>query len=296
LKNSIAAFFMLFYLMQKYTFYYINIFKLAFNTMKKNLILTLLTCLISLCTHHAEAQTKQPKKPKDTPKKDAPQPNKGQSKDVQVFDQSDAKDDYDYFQKKKSEQPKNIIKINPLEVLNASFPVFYERVLSPKFSVEIGIGVTTITSNFAEFQTALLGDIGSAYEGFYKGKTGPLLKLGFRYYAGKGDDAPEGAYFALEYQMKKYNFDAYKLNANGDRTYSAPYQASSVTNSELLRILFGYQYEGNSNFTWDPYIGLGWRQTTFNGNYLGDNRQVLLGSVSAYKPVFIIGFKMGVAF
>jgi hypothetical protein len=264
--------------------------------MKKNLVLTLLVCLVSVCTHHVTAQTKQPKKTTTPPQKKDPQPKKGQSKDVQVFDQSDAKDDYDYFEKKKSDNPKNIIKINPLEILNASFPIFYERVLSPKFSAEIGIGLTTITPSFAEFQSALLGGNGYAFEGLQKGKTGPLLKIGFRYYAGRGDDAPEGAYFALEYQMKKYNFDAYKLNPGGDRSYSAPYQASSITNTDLLRILFGYQYEGNSNFTWDPYIGLGWRQTTFNGYYQDDASKVVLGSISVYKPVFIIGFKMGVAF
>jgi hypothetical protein len=275
--------------------FHINILKLAFNTMKKNLVLTLIAFLFSVCSHQATAQTKPPKKT-TPPQKQDPQPKKGQSKDVQIFDQSDAKDDYDYFDKKNSNNPKNIIKINPLELLNASFPIYYERVLSPKFSAEIGIGVTAITSSFAGLQSALDTEVGTSFEGLYKGKTGTVLKLGLRYYAGRGDEAAEGAYFALECQMRKYNFDAYRLSANGGISYSAPYQASSVTSTDLFRILFGYQYEGSSNFTWDPYLGIGWRQTTFNGQYQDTNNQVTLGSVSTYKPVFIIGVKMGIAF
>jgi hypothetical protein len=263
--------------------------------MKKNFFLTLISIFLLVCTH-LSAQTKPSKQKPNAPKpaqKDDTQPNKGQSKDVQVFDQND-KDDYDYFVKKNSNNPKNIIKINPLEVLDASFPVFYERVIHPKFSVEIGLGITTVSSTFAEFRGELSNS--AYYDGFFKGKTGPMFKLGFRYYASKGDDAPEGGYFAVEYQIKKFNFDAYKLTPGGSRNYSAPYEATSVTNSDMLRILFGYQSESNSNFTWDPYIGLGWRKTAFNGWYLDDNSVTVLGSVATFKPVFIIGFKMGVAF
>jgi hypothetical protein len=263
--------------------------------MKKNFFLTLIPIFLLVCTH-LSAQTKPSKQKPNTPKpaqKDDTQPNKGQSKDVQVFD-ANGKDDYDYFVKKNANNPKNVIKINPLEVLDGSFPVFYERVIHPKFSVEVGLGVTTVSSTFAEFRSALSNS--AFYDGFVKGKTGTMFKIGVRYYASKGDDAPEGSYFAAEYQVKKFNFDAYKMDINGSRISSAPYQATSVTNSDLLRLLFGYQYEGNSNFKWDTFIGLGWRTTTLNGWYLNDNSKAVLGSVSNVKPVFIIGFKLGVAF
>jgi hypothetical protein len=264
--------------------------------MKKNFLLTLLPILLLVCTH-LTAQTKQPKNTPNAPKpakKDDKAPQKGQSDDVQIFDQTKAKDDYDYFEKKKSSNPQNIVKIAPLEALDGTFPIFFERVLSNKFSVEVGLGVTTTTESFSIIRAELTGS--TEYENFYKGNTGSFFRIGAKYYASKSDDAPEGPYVGLEFQVKKFKFDAYKLDASGYAIYSAPYQATTVTNTDLIRIVFGYQSLTRSDFAWDYYIGLAWRKHTFNGMYRDDNSKPIIGEIASYKPVFVIGAKIGLGF
>ncbi len=273
-------------------FYIFKNFKLN-GIMKKSIFLTLLSFFFIFgkdLTAQRRGETSKPtKKENEKPKRE--KSKKGESKDVEVFDQGD---DYEYFEKKNSDNPKNVIKINPLDAISGSFPIYFERVLSNKFSVEVGVGLTAtsewnITINQELFEN-------SDYEGFHKGKTGLMFKIGARYYAGRGDDAPEGTYFALEYQTKNYKFDAYPI-VNGSRFQGALVE-SSVSNTDLIRILFGYQSEGSSsNFVWDPYIGIGWRKHTFNGWYEEENTSnAIFGEKSEYKPIFLIGFKMGIRF
>ena len=234
-----------------------------------------------------EAPTESQKEPKKESKKES---KKGESKDVQVFD---AKDDYDYFEKKNNSNPKNVIKINPLEILNGTFPIFYERVVAPKVSVEVGLGVTAVSAFYSALQQELSNN--QDYDGLAKGKTGLMFKIGARYYAGRRDEAPEGPYLGVEYQVKKYVYDAFPYTG-GYRASSGPTQEASSTDTDLLRILFGYQSDNSNNFSWDPYIGIGWRKHTFNGWYLDENSKAILGSVSSSKPVFLIGVKMGLRF
>lgn len=289
--------------------------------MKGKLLLTLLA-LFLLGTNSVIAQRRngnesesKPKATKKEPKKEVkketetevetekveenksqPKPaKKGQSKEVQVFDNGD---DYDYFQKKKSNSPKNAIKINPLEVLDGTFPIYFERVIHPKLSVEIGLGFTSTSPYYVSIRQELSNT--GEYDGFAKSKTGSMFKLGARFYANRNDVAPEGAYFSLEYQVKKFKYDAYPLQGSPSNGYyrasSPPFKEESITNSDVIRVLFGYQYENDSNFSWDPYIGIGWRKRAFNGSYLDDNNKPQFGTKSEAKPVFIVGFKMGILF
>ncbi len=267
--------------------------------MKKNLFLTLLPFLLLLSTDIL-AQTKQPKpksngttKPKQPSEKEV---KKGQSDDVQVFDQKDGKgkDDYDYFEKKESTNPKNVFKISLFEAIDGTFPLLFERVIAPKFTAELGLGVTTSSSGYAEIRS-ILG--GSEYDNFVKGQTGSFVRIGVRYYPSRSDYVPEGPYFALEFQMKQFKFDALKLDAQGSPIYSAPYQSTTITNYDLARFVFGYQVLTGSNFTWDSYIGLGWRQHTFNGWYKDETSgKAILGDNSSSYPTLMIGVKIGIGF
>jgi hypothetical protein len=262
--------------------------------MKKIFLLTLLFLNFWSVGLNAQRRGDSPKTPKkENQKPSKKESKKGQSKDVQVFDQSDDYDN-DVFDKKNADNPKNIIKINPFEALDGAFPIYYERVLSDKFSVEVGVGLTA-TSAFTNEISAGLFD-SKDYDGFYKGKTGLMFKLGARYYAGRGDYAPEGTYFALEYQAKNFKFDAYPF-INGSRTSSGPYQETTVSNTDLVRLLFGYQTDSSSNFVWDYFLGIGWRKHTVNGWYVDENTSVpALGEQSSYKPVLLLGIKMGIRF
>ena len=257
--------------------------------MSKKLLIPLIIALF--CTQTAlYAQTKAPKtskKENEAPKKEV---KKGNSKDVQVFDN---KDDYEYFEKKANTNSKNIIKFNPFDIFLASFPIYYERVLAPKISAEIGLGVTTTTGAFTALEEVIFNNVQT--EGFYKGKTGLMFKLGMRYYPSKHDDTPEGTYLGLEYQVRQYAFDAYPYK-NGARASQGPYQNTTITQQDLIRFILGYQMEGRGSFNWDPYIGIGWRKLTFNGWYENDSNVPVLGQIAILKPTFIIGCKVGLGF
>jgi hypothetical protein len=260
--------------------------------MKKIFLLTLLFLTIFNMGLNAQRRGDSPKPPKKENQKPSKKGSqKGQSKDVQVFDEED---DYDYFENKSNSNPKNIIKINPFEALDGAFPIYYERVVSSKFSVEVGVGLTATSAFTNEINSGLFGN--NDYDGFYKGKTGLMFKLGARYYAGRGDYAPEGTYFALEYQVKNFKFDAYPY-INGSRTSSGPFQETTISNADLARLLFGYQTDSSSNFVWDYFLGVGWRKHTVDGWYVDENTSnPVLGEQSSYKPVLLLGVKMGIRF
>ena len=233
------------------------------------------------------AQTKPPKSDKKETKKES---KKGESKNIQVFD---SKDDYDNFNKNKNFNPTNVLKVNPVDFITSTFPLFYERVVAPKVSVEVGLGVTVIRDFYYRLKEGFFGD--KEYGGFVKAKTGLVFKIGARYYLGKYDNAPEGPYCGVEYQFKQYVFDALPYAGGSRATSGLPYQKTTTTENDLIRLLYGYQFHANGTLIIDPYLGIGWRKHTFNGWY-EDNKIPILGSHSASKLILIFGVKMGFRF
>jgi hypothetical protein len=225
-----------------------------------------------------------------TPKKPVKEvEDKGQSDDVEVVSQET---DTDYFVKKQNKMPKNVFKLDLIEVLDGTFPLFYERVIAPKFSAQLGVGMTSFTPILAELRPIYSGIYDEDYLGYVKAKTGIYLSIGARYYAGRNTFAPEGAYIAVESQFKQYKFEAESSNgsASGDKT------ETKITNFDMIRILFGFQGEKYNNFTWEPQIGFGWRKHTYDGLIRDDNFNPIRGSVTSVKPVLVFGFKIGVQF
>jgi hypothetical protein len=213
--------------------------------------------------------------------------DKGQSDEVEIVTQET---DTDYFVKKKNSLPKNVFKLDLLEVFDGTFPLFYERVIAPKISLQLGVGVTSFKPIFAEFRPIYSGISDDDYLGNdAKDKTGLFLSIGAKYYAGRNTFAPEGAYLAVESQFKQYKFET--VNNSGSTKIE-----TKITNFDMFRVLFGFQGEEFNNFTYEPQLGFGWRKHTFDGLIRDDNQNLILGSVSTVKPVFVFGFKIGLRF
>ena len=245
-----------------------------------------------LFVNNATAQKRKVDKSKSTQKEKPAK--KGESSDVQVFDSADKADENQYFEKKKNSNPLNVVKIAPLEILEGMFTLSYERVVSSRMSVEANLGITTVSESQSILKSGLFGK--TDYEGFAKPQSGTCFGLGVKFYLSKNDLAPDGGFIAIETRVRSYNFDAYPF-VGGNRASAGPYQKTTVTDADLLRVIFGYQTDGEY-FSWTPYAGLGYRKHTFTGWYEenDDSSTPVLGSKSESKPVFLFGIKMGLRF
>jgi hypothetical protein len=218
--------------------------------------------------------------------------DKGQSDDVEIVTQET---DTDYFVKKKNSLPKNVFKLDLLEVFDGTFPLFYERVIAPKISLQLGVGVTSFKPIFAEYRPIYSGINDDDYLGYdAKEKTGLFLSIGAKYYAGRNTFAPEGAYLAVESQFKQFKFETIPESSNGNP--GSGRTETTITNFDMFRVLFGFQGEEFNNFTYEPQLGFGWRKHTYEGWIKDDNLNPILGAVSSVKPVFVFGFKIGLRF
>lgn len=147
---------------------------------------------------------------------------------------------------------KNVVKINPLLFFRGEIPIYFERAINPKVSIEAGIGVTLRNYLALSFTGDDADDFGAGTE------IVPRLSFqaGFRYYF-TDDLEPQGSYAQLSFAHLNYTKDIRTKGPTGeftdvilrdDRTYND------------VRLLFGYQMlSGNSNWMFDVYGGPAFR-------------------------------------
>ncbi|MBL7962686.1 MAG: hypothetical protein JNM31_02465 [Flavobacteriales bacterium] len=190
---------------------------------------------------------------------------------------------------------KNVVKANPLLFLRGELPFFYERALTPKLSLEVGVGVT-----FRDYLSFSLG--GQTASADYGAGTTIVPRLsyhvGARFYL-TDDLEPQGWYLQFAMAHLEYVTDITEKNSDGqfsDRTL----RDERIFND--LRGLFGFQMlSGTSNWLIDFYGGLGMR---FRDMTIVTERTDLATSQWTYTteqvddivPVLYAGFKVGLGF
>jgi hypothetical protein len=71
---------------------------------------------------------------------------------------------------------------------------------------------------------------------------------------------------------------------------------SSLAETDLIRLMFGYQGVGDSGISWDFYVGGAYRKLTSDGPYT-TNTQFFNGQRTlSTGPAFLVGCKIGMAF
>jgi hypothetical protein len=254
--------------------------------MKNNIkIVVLLLCSFCMIAD-ASAQSKKKKPVKKT--------EQSKNSDVQVFDDGDGSD---IFKDSKRKEVNNTLKINPFAAVLGDLPLYYERVLSPKLSVEVGVGAS-IKSNGA---WANLGrDIGfsSIYFGndivIDKSRAKPYWSAAVRFFPySSRTNSPEGLYFSLGTRWRTYAYNTHLRNE------SAPFpkQVSSVRQFDYARVTVGYttQYD---HFIMDYFAGFGIRNNQTN-TFIYDitkNYEVKATTSSYNMPALIIGCRLGFVF
>ncbi|MBK9176408.1 MAG: hypothetical protein IPM46_08710 [Flavobacteriales bacterium] len=193
---------------------------------------------------------------------------------------------------------KNIVKINPLLFFRGEMPIHFERALTPRLSLDVGMGVTL--RNYLALSFA--GDHPDADDFGAGTEIIPNLSfhLGARFYL-QDDLEPQGLYLAPVWSHLVYTKDIRELQADGSFT-DKRYRDERTFND--LRLLLGYQSLGySSNWLLDFYGGIGFRNrnmvivnerldlTTSPGQYTYEVEEI-----TDNVPAIFLGIRFGVGF
>ena len=190
---------------------------------------------------------------------------------------------------------KNVFKINPLLFFRGEIPLYYERALTPKLSIELGIGVTY--RNYLA-----LSFVGDDADDFGAG-TKIIPRLSFhiapRFYF-QDDLEPQGFYLQPEFAHLQYSKEiSLKMDTTGVFTGESLLDERTYDD---LRLLAGYQIlSGSSNWMVDFYGGLAVRSRNMvvvkeNHDVTAETYTYTVTETSDVIPAIFLGVKFGVGF
>lgn len=146
---------------------------------------------------------------------------------------------------------KNVLKLNPLLFLRGEVPLYYERALSHRVSVELAAGLTG-----RSYIGGLGDDPPDPYSSGMRMRHRPSAHAGIRWYL-TDDLEPQGLYMHGEFAYLEHVKDITLRDSAGQFT------GESLTDRRVyndLRLFIGYQrLSSTSNWLWDAYCGAGFR-------------------------------------
>lgn len=189
---------------------------------------------------------------------------------------------------------KNVVKINPLLFFRGEIPIYFERAINPRVSIEAGIGVTLRNYLALSFTGDDADDFGAGTEIIPR----PSFNVGLRYYL-VDDLEPNGSYLQVTFAHLNYTKDIRTKGPTGeftdvvlrdDRTYND------------VRFLLGYQMlSSNSNWMFDIYGGPAYRDR-FNVkvqervDFTTDQFTYAIEESKDQTIAFFLGVKVGLGF
>ncbi len=189
---------------------------------------------------------------------------------------------------------KNVVKINPLLFFRGEIPIYFERAINPRVSIEAGIGVTLRNYLALSFTGDDADDFGAGTEIIPR----PSFNVGLRYYL-VDDLEPNGSYLQVTFAHLNYTKDIRTKGPTGeftdvvlrdDRTYND------------VRFLLGYQMlSSNSNWMFDIYGGPAFRDR-FNVkvqerlDFTTDRFTYTIEESKDQTVAFFLGVKVGLGF
>jgi hypothetical protein len=188
---------------------------------------------------------------------------------------------------------KNCVKMNPLLFLQGEIPVYFERAISPRVSLEVGLGITA--RNYISLQLGgEADDFGAGTEVQHK----LAAHVAARYYL-TDDLEPYGWYVSPEFATRTYTKLITTKDAQGEFT-DDKLKDERVYND--MKLLIGYQVlSGTSNWLVDFYGGFGARNRDLQKvreevDLVNDTRNYTVEQVDDTVLGIYLGFKVGIGF
>lgn len=194
-----------------------------------------------------------------------------------------------YERKRVDSEIYNLIKLNPLAILNGDLPIYYERRLGEQVSAEVGIGFTYAYD---------LGEEIWGYDYSYEGRDprpGYSLRAGLHFFPNKSVAAPEEWYFGPEVMWRHY---ATTLTTCSGFT---PVEGIDESRNLLdLKVNAGYILFVADAVLFDFYAGLGMRRRDVfwaTCDYSGPFTVIQQPTHDVnWRPVLSVGVKFGFGF
>lgn len=185
----------------------------------------------------------------------------------------------------------NGLKVDPLQIFRGEILVFYERRITDRVSLEVGLGLTRRNWAYALFAV----DADDLRRNITV-RTGPSARLGVRFYL---KDSPEldGMYIMPQLAYKVYEKEFAELDSAGELN-----GVDHIDRREIgeVNLCFGYQHLSfNSNFFYDIYFGIGYairRGTQVSRQKVPIQTLFTSGPLNDDGPVPLIGVKLGWGF
>ncbi|MEZ4807379.1 MAG: hypothetical protein R2815_07875 [Flavobacteriales bacterium] len=191
---------------------------------------------------------------------------------------------------------KNVFKINPLLFFRGEIPLYYERALTPRLSLEVGVGVTL--RNYLAL--SLVGDDADDFGAGTEIIPNPSFHIAARYYH-ITDLEPQGWYTQVEFAHLMYTKDIRMKGPTGEFTEGKLRDERTYND---IRLLLGHQMlSASSNWLFDLYGGVAFRSRhseKVNETLLaGSSPRVYTYSITEEDdsvPALFLGVKLGLGF
>ncbi|MFD2571177.1 hypothetical protein ACFSUS_11060 [Spirosoma soli] len=150
---------------------------------------------------------------------------------------------------------RNIVKINPLSLLGADASVFYERGLTKRLAIVVGLGFGQETYTY-KYEANVPSPGQFQYE---------RLTIESRYYLTRRHHAPLGVYVGLYSRLARLTIDDYQLDSEGELVRdpnNLPIQEKRQLYVLMPGALAGIQTPIGRRFTLETFLGFHYQVPT----------------------------------
>lgn len=189
---------------------------------------------------------------------------------------------------------KNVIKANPLVFFRGEIPLYYERALTPRLSLELGAGITLRNYIDLSFGGDQVDDIGAGTDILIR----PSFHLATRYYL-VDDIEPQGWYLQLGFSHLEFVRD---INTKGPTGEFTGEKLRDERIFDDIRLWCGHQMlASSSNWLWDVYGGLAMRNRSMTVvsemlDLTNDTYSYAVERKNDVVPAIFLGVRVGLGF
>lgn len=185
----------------------------------------------------------------------------------------------------------NALRIDPIAVLIGEIPLYYERRLTNKLSVEAMVGITHSDYAYSIFNLEFVGNTGDR-----ESKFGYMFGGAIKFYPSSESFVFEGPFFGLDFRYKVYLTDLINTCSPSSPSESFP-ERRSVFDAKLFG---GYNWLLSESISVELYAGVGVRSQVIDGYICtGGNSPVTTFAKyddSTERLAFSFGAKIGFLF